>query len=254
MEMGEHLSALRQEGELLADVASGLELTTPTPTAPGWTIRDLLRHVGDVHRWAAAHVAQGRGKPIGREELIEIVGPLPDDEALLDWYREGHAELVRTLSTADPDVACWSFLPAPSPLAFWARRQAHETAVHRADAQSPTGTISPLEPTFGADGVEELLFGFFAAPEEELGDEIRSLHLRAVDTGDEWVAKIGDGAAAARRGGGDGDCSVAATASDLDLLLWNRRTRQGLQVTGDPSVLDRWRDHATITWGRSRPD
>lgn len=32
-------------------------------------------------------------------------------------------------------VDCWTFLDAPSPLAFWARRQAHETAIHRADAQ-----------------------------------------------------------------------------------------------------------------------
>src|SRR5262249_53658636 len=50
------------------------------------------------------------------------------------WFREGHAALVQALSVAGPDLNCWAFLAAPSPLAFWARRQAHETAIHRVDA------------------------------------------------------------------------------------------------------------------------
>ena len=33
-------------------------------------------------------------------------------------------------------MRCFAFLPAPSPLAFWARRQAHETGIHRADVES----------------------------------------------------------------------------------------------------------------------
>ncbi|MER6443505.1 hypothetical protein ABT275_45720 [Streptomyces sp. NPDC001185] len=38
-------------------------------------------------------------------------------------------------------MTCWTFNPArvPSPLAFWTRRQAHETAVHRYDAEAATG-------------------------------------------------------------------------------------------------------------------
>ena len=64
-----------------------------------------------------------------------------------------------TLRTADPAVRCWTFLPAPSPLAFWARRQAHETAIHRADAQLAAGPVTPFAADFAAPTyatVEEL--------------------------------------------------------------------------------------------------
>src|SRR5919109_4979290 len=98
-------------------------------------MRDLIQHMGDVHRWAAAHVAQKRPEPIGRGELAAVAGPLPSDADLLVWFRRGHADLLRTLRTADPDTQCWSFMAAPSPVAFWARRQAHETGIHRADSE-----------------------------------------------------------------------------------------------------------------------
>ena len=52
-------------------------------------------------------------------------------EALLAWYRDGCAALIETLEAASPDDAFWFWGPAPNALAFWARRQANETAVHR---------------------------------------------------------------------------------------------------------------------------
>jgi len=47
------------------------------------------------------------------------------------------------LSAAPPDLRCWTFLPAPSPLAMWARRQAHETTVHRVDAELAAASVAP---------------------------------------------------------------------------------------------------------------
>src|SRR6202044_1362579 len=82
------------------------------------------------------------------------------DPDLLSWFRAGHAALVETLSGADPAVQCATFMPAPSPLAFWARRQAHETAIHRADAESADGTVPQYPPGFAADGIDELIMGF----------------------------------------------------------------------------------------------
>ena len=45
MEVGEHLDALRREGELLAAAAERSDLDTPIPTCPEWRMRDLVRHV-----------------------------------------------------------------------------------------------------------------------------------------------------------------------------------------------------------------
>src|SRR5215467_439058 len=123
---------------------------------PGWRVRDLLKHLGYVHRWAAGYLTEGLTEIVGEPSEEVILGQGPGDGELPGWFREGHAALVRAIETADPGLECWSFLSAPSPLAFWARRQAHETAIHRADAeqaasragQGAAGGGPPFEPGF----------------------------------------------------------------------------------------------------------
>jgi hypothetical protein len=51
---------------------------------------------------------------------------------------------------------------------------------------------------------------------------------------------------------GDARCSVVGSASDLYLLMWNRRSADGLDVRGDDQVLRDWRNNAKISWGRPR--
>ncbi len=251
MEIVEHVAELRVQGDLLAVAAEATDLDTPIPTCPEWRMRDLVRHMGDVHRWAAGHVAERRMLPIKKVE--EIGGPLPGDANLLDWFREGHANLLRTLETADPDVQCWTFLPAPSPLAFWARRQAHETGVHRADGESPGGRITAFDPAFAVDGIDELLVGFLSRPGEDLHTgSPRTLHLEATDATMAWLVRLGPEAIQVSPGDGSADCVVRGTASDLHLLLWNRRSADHFDVQGDASLLTYWRDTVQIHWSRAR--
>jgi uncharacterized protein (TIGR03083 family) len=252
--MAEHLDALFREGTLLGDAAERTDLDTPIPTCPGWRMRDLVQHMGDVHRWAAAHVAERRTE--GIREIEPTAGPLPKDERLLYWYREGHARLVETLQTAPADVECWSFLPAPSPLAFWARRQAHETAIHRADAESPHSAATPFNAAFAADGLDELLLGFFGRPSTRpLDFTVSTLHLHADDADDgdgEWLLRIGPEGVKTQKEHGDARCSVVGSTSDLYLLMWNRRSADGLDLRGDDQALREWRNNAKISWGRPR--
>lgn len=251
MDVSELIAALRREGEMLAAAAADLDLDAGIPGCPDWRLRDLLRHIGGVHRWATAHVAQRLTQPMAAEDEEALFAQAPDDAALLDCFRAGHATLVRALTEAEPDLACWSFLPAPSPLAFWARRQAHETGIHRADVESAAGSISAFPPDFAADGIDELLYGFAARPHRKLrADPPRTLSLHAADAGRDWLVRIGpervevrDGAAADRR-----DCTVRGTASDLYLLLWNRRSPDGLDVAGDATLLDLWRQGLRVRW------
>jgi uncharacterized protein (TIGR03083 family) len=251
VEVAEHIAALRREAERLASAASRADLDAAIPTCPGWRVRDLLRHMGEVHRWASAHVTERRMEPIAAVDTV--AGPLPQDAGLLDWFREGHARLVRSLETADPDVQCWTFLPAPSPLAFWARRQAHETGIHRADAESPSGAITPFEPAFAVDGVDELLRAFLSRPGDEVTeDSTPTLHLHAADRDGEWLVRLGQGRMEVRREHGPADCTVIGSASDLQLLVWNRRAPQGLDVQGDASILAFWRETVQVHWSRPR--
>jgi uncharacterized protein (TIGR03083 family) len=247
MHIPELIAALQREGELLAAAAARTDLDTPIPTCPGWTMRDLVRHTGGVHRWATAHVVGRLLRPV--DGLDQVVPAQPEDDVLVEWFAAGHAALVQALRDADPNLACWTFLPAPSPLAFWARRQAHETGIHRVDAESPADSITPFQPAFAADGIDELLYCFVTRPGGRLrAAEERSLHLHATDVGRDWLVQIGPERVRVTDDAGEGDCGVRGSASELHLLLWNRRGTDGLEVRGDSTLLDLWRDSVHILW------
>ena len=247
--MSEHIEALRREGGMLADAAAAADPDATVPTCPEWTVRELVQHTGRVHTWAAAYVREGRTVPFEESDADRLFGPMPDDAALVDWYRERHGRLVEALDKAPADLACWAFLPAPSPLAFWARRQAHETAIHRADADSALGPIRGYPPEFAADGVDELLRCFMVRSGRLRTEQPRSLHVHATDTGDDWTVHMGPEEVHCGRTAEPADCSLRAPVGDLYLALWNRRGTDDLSADGDRDVLAFWREKATVRWG-----
>ncbi|RCV51641.1 maleylpyruvate isomerase family mycothiol-dependent enzyme [Marinitenerispora sediminis] len=243
MQTTDYISTLAYEGRLFADVAAQTDPAAPVPGCPGWQVRDLITHLGSVHRWATGFVAEGRQEPTGLPDAPELA-----DDELVPWFREGHQRLVAALSAAPADLSCWSFLPAPSPLAFWARRQALETAVHRVDAESALGgDLSPLEPAFAAEGIDELLTGFHARGTSPVHtDSPKTLWIRATDVADAaWTAHISDGPLRAERSARQPDavdCGYEGTAADLYLVLWNRLPLEAVRITGDAGVARLWRD------------
>ena len=58
MENAEHVDMLRRQGEWLADAAERAGLDALVPPCPPWQVRDLLRHTGYIHRWAARHLTE----------------------------------------------------------------------------------------------------------------------------------------------------------------------------------------------------
>jgi len=261
MDVAAHVGALDRDGRLLATTAEGAGLAVSVPSCPGWQVRDLLRHQGYVHRWATRFVAEGLPAAVPTASEAEILAGDPPEAELLSWFRAGHASLVAALTAADLGLACWTFLPAPSPRAFWARRQAHETAIHRVDAELAAGApVSALGADFAADGIDELIMGFFGRDSRELSDEQRAgsrktIAVRATDcrAGGEWLLELtedGTRAATVRRGGGVADCALAGPAEGLYLTLWNRAepAAAGVTVLGDDTVLGAWRRGMRVTW------
>jgi uncharacterized protein (TIGR03083 family) len=255
MEIAEHVNALRREGEWLADAAERAGLDAPVPPCAPWQVKDLLRHTGYVHRWAARHISECPDQIIDGPSEEEILSGGADDARLLAWFRDGHAALAQTLATADPAVVCPTFMPAPSPLAFWARRQAHETAIHRADADSAAGTIPEYEADFAADGIDELIMGFGRRRKyQPTADGGTGLRVLATDTGDAWLVQALEGRVLPRRDVGgqeEAGCTVSGPASGLYLYLWNRvgAARAGVTVAGDPGLLFAWQSSVRVRWG-----
>jgi uncharacterized protein (TIGR03083 family) len=259
VKIAEHLDALRRQGELMASAAAASGLAAAVPSCPSWQVKDLLRHTGYVHRWAARHVAEGPAEVIDGPSEAEILRGGAADDDLLDWFRAGHVALIETLASADPAVECATFMAAPSPLAFWTRRQAHETAIHRADAELSAGAPPEYPAGFAADGIDELIMGFGQRrkyqPQASPAAGGGLLRVVAADTGDAWSIAARQGRLQPSREteagpAGDAGCTVEGPASGLYLFLWNRAgpAAAGVTVTGDPSLLASWQASVKVRW------
>jgi uncharacterized protein (TIGR03083 family) len=246
IETAELLGTLDREGRLLAETAAAAGTDARVPSCPGWRVRDLLRHTGAVHLWATGVVADVHTArpPMGDP-------PDLDGADLLAWYRAAHRRLVRTLAEAPGDVRCWTFHPAPSPspLAFWIRRQAHETAVHRFDAESARGGApTAVDTGFAVDGIDELLRGFHARSRSRVRtEEPRVLRVRATtaaaapsagaNTGAQAEVQTGAHAGAGAPGDADGTGSTGGAggaggdAADGTVAVWTVRLSQEPPVT-----------------------
>jgi uncharacterized protein (TIGR03083 family) len=250
VDVHEHVEQLRLDGARLADVASSIDPAARVPTCPEWQLRDLVRHVGGVHRWATGFV-DGAGVQPPDGDLEQLVGGWPVDAELVTWFRSGHRALVEALVSAPADLEAWTFLDAPSPLAFWARRQAHETAIHRVDAESAAGDVTEFPPQFAADGIDELLLRFAARPGRTLPlEEPRSMLVRAFDMPRSWHVTFAPAGFQVRTDPGDADADLVLTArtSDLYTMLWNRRDAPRSALLGESDVLGLWRDSVQIRW------
>jgi uncharacterized protein (TIGR03083 family) len=232
VEIAEHIDALRDQGALLAAAAGRAGLDAAVPPCPPWVVKDMLRHTGYIHRWAARHITECPPSVLDGPSEAEILrGGAPDPD-LIAWFLAGHSALVRTLTEADPALECGTFMDAPSSLAFWARRQAHETAIHRADAESALGVRPEYPPDFAVDGIDELIMGFGRRRKYQPAGGAESGRLRVV---------------AADTGAG---CTVSGSASGVYLYLWNRLDagQAGVTVTGDPALLGSWQAGVQVRW------
>jgi uncharacterized protein (TIGR03083 family) len=249
-----YVAQLRNDGDRVSTVLAGADLDARVPSCPDWSLRDLIRHLGGVHRWATGFVFALDDHPKDTD-LEELIGGWPADADLGPWFAAGHRALVQAIEEAPADLETWTFLEAPTPLMFWARRQAHETAIHRVDAELAVGRVTGFPMAFAADGIDELLLRFASRPGRELPvDRPRSMTVRASDAERSWRITFAPDALdieadVTRNSGGPlADANVEGPASELYVWLWNRRETGGFEVRGDPGLLALWRDVLQVRW------
>ena len=172
-----------------------------------------------------------------------------DDAQLVDWYLATNANLIEALDSASPDVEAWTFLPAPSPLAMWARRQAHETAIHRYDAESAADDRQGFESVFASDGIDEILCGMTTQRRLDVPiPEPQAMLVHATDTDRHWLTTFESDVVTTVAADGRADVTVAGGASDIYLALWNRIDDSNVGVSGDRKVLDTWHRTFRVRW------
>ncbi len=239
----EFLAHLDADSHLLA-AAAARGLDAAVPGCPGWTVRDLVVHMGEVISQKADLVAGGWADswpPRNR---------LPDGVDPLDWYRREASRLYEVLAVADPDVPAMTF-GADRTVAFWIRRMAHETVVHRIDAEQAHGYESAVDPELAVDGVCELfdvyITGYPDWAEFHPGEDV----VRVV-TGDETrTVRLGrfTGVKNDRRydlpttvfSADDPHVTVSGDPDRVLLWMWGRAPLEDVTVRGDVETARRFR-------------
>jgi len=119
------------------------------PNCPKWTVHDLVAHIAFVHGFA---VGLAVNRPVKPE-------PPADWDDVLGWW-DGQRLALREALAKDPEAPAFSPYPGfEVTVGDWTRRMAHETAIHRLDAESALDDVPPtrFEPGFANDGIDEFL-------------------------------------------------------------------------------------------------
>jgi uncharacterized protein (TIGR03083 family) len=233
-----------------AAVASAPSLDAQVPTCPGWTLHDLVQHLGGGDRFWAAVLGAGPADTPPADAVVERAALSAPREraALLDWSRESTRLLLGALGEAGPQRGCWTWWGAshsPQSSGAVARHRLQETAVHTWDVQLVTGAPQPLAREVALDGVEEFL-STCCATTAAWPHEPTALDFHATE-GRSWRLTLdGDGArptrlpATGQAPEGTPGARVSATAGELVLYLYDRIPADGdrVRIDGDPALLD----------------
>ena len=240
MESNEFLLALERDSAAFVDACEVAGLTAAVPSCPDWTVADLLWHLTEVHNFWRIMVGEHRTTWEGYE------GPTRSfDEGLAAKYRQGRADLLKTMSEVDPAMSMWTW-SSDKTAGFVIRRMTQETAVHLWDATEAAGMVNPIEATLASDGIDEFLTHFTGDVAEGAEPVGGSVHLHCGDVAGEWTVKEAADGFEVSREHSKGDCAIRGAASDILLALWRRQPLSTCDVVGDADVAARFIAHTGL--------
>lgn len=165
----------------------------------------------------------------------------PSAGDVFTFFDDRLATLLDVLARTDPESPAWHFSPAaPKTAAFWFRRMAHETTVHRIDAQAAAGSTAPVEPPFAADGVDEVLTRLIQRDSAGWAGATWSgtVLYRTVDAGRTWTVRLVPGQLprALPQQVGEPDACVVGVADSVYRAAWGRPSTA--VVSGATALVD----------------
>lgn len=254
LDFPDYLRHLREESRRFRDVLADCDPATRVPGCPDWVAADLLWHLAEVQWFWGGAV---RTRPAAADEDAEGPARPESYDALLAAFDEYSAGLIGALESADPAEEAWTW-SSEQTVGFIYRRQAHEALIHRLDAEQTAGQVTPLGRALAADGVEECLDVMFggAPPWGRFTPLPQTVRIDVSDTDESIWVRLGrftgtnpadgvhyddDDISVVADPGTPPDAVVRGPAAALDTWLWRRRDDDGIEVSGDRAVYDRFR-------------
>lgn len=219
---------------LRSSVADSPDLDVRVPSCPGWSLRDLVEHLIEVHRFWAAVVAAGPS------EKPPTVAPADDtlSAGLLARSAAATQELIAALQAAGPAAGCWTWWgdsDVPRTSGAVARHQVQEAAVHAFDAQLSIGTPHPIPAVVALDGIAEFI-GVSHGTAGLWPHQPTRIGLHAAE-GESWLIELTEPGSRLIDGTHETDAAVHGSASNLLLALHGRLPLDNLRSEGDRATL-----------------
>lgn len=246
---------LARESAMFAHAVGLAAPNAAVPSCPGWNADDLLWHLGEVQWFWNTILRQGVLTTAQAQGLERPERP-SDRAGLLTFFTTVSGELGGALAAAAPGTPAWTWSDDHT-VGFIRRRQAHEALIHRVDAELTAGDRTAMDPQLSADGIDEALRIMYGGDVPSWGtfeaDETRTMRIRATDTGDSWLVRLGrfsgtdpqDSTTHDQAGiqvpqadpGTAATATVTGPAADLDCWLWRRPPLTLLDRYGDQGTL-----------------
>jgi len=242
MENARFLDCLEADFTRLRAVAAPA-LGAAVPSCPGWTVADLVRHVGQVYLHKTRAMREGAEPEEWPPEGLADEEPL----ALLD---RAYAGLLDEFAARDADDPAGTWYAPDQTVGFWIRRMAQETVIHRIDAELGAGTpVAEIPDDLAVDGVDELLKVFVSYSVTEWGSYFTDIlggspgwTFDVRTDGASWRIRTGPGKLTVEDGtpGGPADATITGPPAALLRWSWNRHdpAAPGVTVEGPPEALD----------------
>ncbi|MBU2669357.1 maleylpyruvate isomerase family mycothiol-dependent enzyme [Actinoplanes bogorensis] len=243
--------AIVEHTRWLAGSAAQAGPDAAVPTAPDWTVRQLVEHLGQTQHWVAEMAERQITDPT---QLPTEVVALPADPG--EWAAWLDRSARRVVAALADEVPLWNAAgDGRTGVEFWRSSMLNEAVVHGFDGENAAGRPPGVDPDVAAALITNH-FRMLTSPTwamqvpksaEALRGSGQTLLWRATDSGDAWFVERGPDGATWQPGVRTADATVSGPAGSLLLILTRRLPLTG--ETGDVSVVRHWLDNTAHVAG-----
>ena len=256
--------AIVEYTQRLAQSAAAAAPDAAVPTAPKWTVADLVEHVGQTQNWVAEIIERRITDPT---QLPTQMAVLPTEPR--EWQAWLSQSAQRVASACSDDA-----LDAPvfnaagderSGTRFWMTSMVNEAVVHGFDAANAAGQPADIDPDIAAALITNH-FAMLTSPTWEMQRPQSAHAIRGTGQGLQWLATDTAHQAGAwfveRRPDGakcqaetrQADVTVTGPAQSLLLALTRRlpltdREATNISIEGDADLAQHWLDNTAHVSG-----